>query len=154
MGSEQRVWSPHSPEAAGILISGMCGWVREGAAGSGNTLSAPNSYGLMYRGHMCSLGKPEHPGKPAGDESWAVACVVLVAVVLLVETVLVLFLLLMGALVALVFQGHDLPWEPPWTEILNSPERNLYTVPTLLDLTSGAFGWFLLEQDHGLVVSA
>lgn len=69
----------------------------------------------------------------------AAACAELMAVVLSVE-MLFLFLLLIGALVALVFQGHDLPWESPWTEILNSPERDLYSVPTPLDLTSGAFG--------------
>lgn len=62
------------------------------------------------------------------------------AVVLSVEMMVVLVLLLMGAFVALVFQGLELPWESPRTEILNLPKRNLYAVPTSLDLTSEDFG--------------
>ena len=62
------------------------------------------------------------------------------AVVLSVEMMVVFILLLMGALVGPVFQGLELPWESPRTEILNSPKCNLDTVPTSLELTSEDFG--------------
>lgn len=47
----------------------------------------------------------------------------------------VLVLLSLGALVAPMFQGLELLWEYPWTEILNSPKFNLDAVPISLELT-------------------
>lgn len=47
--------------AAGTPVTGMRVWYR--------IQQGVRSSGLSYRGHVWKLQKPEHPGKPMGDES-------------------------------------------------------------------------------------